>query len=78
MWPSAVKYVNEKNHKIVPDGATYVGNFVKDYASGTGVFSWPDGRKYTGEYKQGRANGKGTEEWPNGARYVGSFKDDIK
>lgn len=54
---------------------SYVGEFEKGVASGTGVYESADGSLMIGRYAEGAPNGPGSYIAPNGDVYQGIFKN---
>lgn len=59
----------------LPNGYSYVGEWVDGKQNGRGSASLPNGFKYVGEFKNNKFSGQGNATLPNGGSYVGEFKD---
>lgn len=59
----------------VKAGGRYVGEFLRDEASGKGVFLFPSGAVYVGEFLNDAFHGKGLYAFPKGDRFAGEYKD---
>ena len=51
----------------------YVGNLVKGWAEGSGVYTSHDGTQYDGEWVRSRQNGRGVQLNPDGSEYDGEW-----
>ena len=56
-------------------GNTYEGDWVYDYRSGKGRFTWANGNYYEGDFVSDKRTGKGKFVWTNGCYYEGDFVD---
>ena len=56
-------------------GNTYEGDWVYDYRSGKGRFTWADGTYHEGDFVRGKYEGYGIHTYTDGYKYEGLFKD---
>ena len=56
-------------------GNTYEGDWVYDYRSGKGRFTWANGNYYEGDFVSDKRTGKGRYVWASGCYYEGDFVD---
>ncbi len=56
-------------------GNTYEGDWVYDYRSGKGRFTWANGNYYEGDFVSDKRTGKGKYVWPNNGYHEGDFVD---
>ena len=56
-------------------GNTYEGDWVYDYRTGKGRFTWADGTYHEGDFVRGKYEGYGIHIYTDGYKYEGQFKD---
>ena len=56
-------------------GNTYEGDWVYDYRTGKGRFTWADGTYHEGDFVRGKYEGYGIHIYTDGYKYEGLFKD---
>ena len=56
-------------------GNTYDGDWVYDYRTGKGRFTWADGTYHEGDFVRGKYEGYGIHIYTDGYKYEGQFKD---
>ena len=56
-------------------GNTYEGDWVYDYRTGKGKFTWADGTYHEGDFVRGKYEGYGIHIYTDGYKYEGQFKD---
>lgn len=57
-------------------GNTYEGDWVYDYRTGKGRFTWADGTYHEGDFVRGKYEGYGIHIYTDGGKYEGQFHDD--
>lgn len=57
-------------------GNTYEGDWVYDYRTGKGKFTWADGTYHEGDFVRGKYEGYGIHTYTDGGKYEGQFHDD--
>ena len=57
-------------------GNTYEGDWVYDYRTGKGRFTWADGTYHEGDFVRGKYEGYGIHTYTDGGKYEGQFHDD--
>lgn len=57
-------------------GNTYEGDWVYDYRTGKGKFTWADGTYHEGDFVRGKYEGYGIHTYTDGCKYEGQFHDD--
>lgn len=57
-------------------GNTYEGDWVYDYRTGKGRFTWADGTYHEGDFVRGKYEGYGIHTYTDGCKYEGQFHDD--